>query len=180
MVGALASGQAVDIKDVLTPVGAVLGAAIAGFVAWFNSRKTPADRLEELIGLYKGWPAGLPGDEHLADLIRGQLGALWHRYPHSNLATPSVPSISPADDSTAALASSDEAIARIAKKHLHIDGWAVGLSLIALIGCALVLVCFHRDTAILPVVGLIGGFAVVVAVAFGVRVIRHWVWDCGR
>jgi hypothetical protein len=63
MFGALASSVDLSTKDVLAPIGAVCGGVIAAFVAWFNARQTPSDRLQALLTIYKDWPDNVPGQK---------------------------------------------------------------------------------------------------------------------
>ncbi len=53
MVTVLADAAGLDPKDVIAPIGAVFGAAIAAVATWLNARKTPTDRLQVLIAIFK-------------------------------------------------------------------------------------------------------------------------------
>jgi hypothetical protein len=159
MVALLADG-AVGPKDVIAPVAAVCGAAIAAFVAWFNARQTAADRLQSLIAMYKNWPEKLGGQEHVAALIRGQLGEIWHRYPHLGMPGASGPE--------------SAEIEAAGKRHLYLDA-AVFSSSVLVIGLSVWTLWPLDKTEDMIVVSLIGGFASVVAVTSGLRIVRHFV-----
>ncbi|WP_416565104.1 hypothetical protein [Nocardia testacea] len=58
------------------PVGAVTGAVIAGGASWVVSRKTPYDRLEQLIGVAKDWPDDLPGKDTVYQAVELTLGEI--------------------------------------------------------------------------------------------------------
>jgi hypothetical protein len=146
-------------KDILAPFAAVCGAAIAAFAAWFNSRKTPSDRLQALIGIYKEWPDNVSGKEHLAALIRGQLGEMWHRLPHLGGEPKTV----------------SAEIDRAGRRHLYVDAAAfiVSLAAVAVSTCLTWPIDQAQDVEII-VASLIGGFALFVAVTRGARIVRHW------
>jgi len=148
-------------KDILAPVAAVCGAAIAAFVAWFNARKTPADRLEALIAIYRDWPQNLSGKEHLDALIRGQLGEMWHRLPRVG---------APADSSGISAE-----ITRASRRHLVLDAVAfvVSSAAVAVSACLTWPIDQAQDVEII-VASLIGGFALFVALTRGLRILRHW------
>jgi hypothetical protein len=58
------------LKDFIAPVAAVCGAVIAGVVSWANARKTPPDRLQALIDIYRNWPGDdVDGRKQLAQSI---------------------------------------------------------------------------------------------------------------
>jgi hypothetical protein len=158
MFGALASSVDLSTKDVLAPIGAVCGGVIAAFVAWFNARQTPSDRLQALLTIYKDWPDNVPGQKHMAGLIRGLLGEMWHRYPH--------------------IRAEDSAIDRVATRHLYIDMSACGVSLLAFVG-SVVSVCVMwpidspNDGVLIILSSLVGGFAFVVAITSAIRIVRH-------
>jgi hypothetical protein len=48
------------VKDFTAPIGALCGVLIAGLVSWFNARKTPPDRRQTLIALYRDCPIFWP------------------------------------------------------------------------------------------------------------------------
>lgn len=52
------------------PVGVVTGSAIAGFVTWRTSRKSPHDRLEQLVNVLKDLPEDLPGRDTIVGSIQ--------------------------------------------------------------------------------------------------------------
>ena len=52
-----------------TPAGVVLGAVIAGFVAWRNARKSVYERLESLVKVRKDWPDNLDGGDTIDHAI---------------------------------------------------------------------------------------------------------------
>ncbi|WP_132165403.1 hypothetical protein [Mycobacterium sp. BK086] len=155
----LAASADVQSKDIIAPIAAVCGAAIAAFVAWFNARKTPADRLQALLAIYREWPED-SGKKELEALICGQLGEMWHRLPHSDV---------DAD------ATSCSGIRTASTQHLVADIIACLISTGAVIASA----CFTwpidqaQDVEII-FASLVGGFALVVAATRGVRIVRHW------
>jgi hypothetical protein len=148
-------------KDLLAPIAAVCGAAIAAFAAFFNARKTPSDRLQTLIGIYKEWPDNVSGKEHLAALIRGQLGEMWHRLPHLG-GEPETKTVSAEID-------------RAGRRHLYVDAAAfiVSSGAVAVSACLTWPIDQAQDVEII-VASLIGGFALFVAVTRGARIVRHW------
>jgi hypothetical protein len=159
MVVMLATSTGLDSADVLAPIGVVCGAAIAAFATWFNARKSPADRLQALIDIYKDWPDTVPGRDHIAGLIRGQLGEIRHRYPRL--------------DAKGAIHAESSDIDRAARRHLYLDIGAFLLSALAVFVSALIFWPIDRDIEIV-VVSLISGFALFVAVTRGIRIVRHY------
>jgi hypothetical protein len=161
MVTFLADATSLDPKDVIAPIGAVCGAAIAAFVAWFNARQTATERLQTLIAIYKEWPTtAVTGQEHIAGLIRGQVGEMWHRYPHLRAAH--------ATDADRA------EIDAAANRHLHMDWVLFGASLVAIAVGVCLLVLIHEDQdGWLILASLAVGFAAFVAVSRLLRIVRH-------
>jgi hypothetical protein len=161
MVTILADATSLDPKDVIAPIGAVCGAAIAAFTAWFNARKTATDRLQALIAIYKDWPEGVTGRRHVAGLVRGQLGEIWHRYPHLDI--------------EAAMKDDAPEIAAAAKRHLRSDWVAFVLSFLAVAASVGLLLRINEDQDVwLVVISLIGGSATFVAFSRGLRIVRHY------
>ena len=157
MSAVLAASWEANPKDMFAPIAAVCGAAIAAFVAWFNARKTPSDRLQALMAIYKDWPDNVHGREHIVGLIEGQLGEMWHRYPHL--------------DASAAMKDGRFDIDRAARRHLYLD---IGVFLLSFAAVAVsVAVLWPIDQAQeIIVVSLISGFALVVAVTRA-ALVRH-------
>lgn len=157
----IAVGDGTTAKDLLAPIAAVCGAAIAAIAAWHNGRITPSDRLQALIAIYKDWPDDVPGRTTLGKLIRGQLGEMWHQLPHLRGRAPTDPAC--AD------------IRRAGTGHLLLDIAALVVRTGAAILSAWITwpIDQAQDVEII-VASLIGGVAVFVASTRVVRIVRHW------
>lgn len=82
------TGSGFDWSILATPSGVVLGALIAGSVAWRNSRKSVYERLELLAKARKDWPEGLDGAETLDQSIALALAEVRKREKHDAAVTP--------------------------------------------------------------------------------------------
>jgi hypothetical protein len=74
--------KGVDWSTLSTPAGVIMGAAIAGFVAWRNARVSPQGRLQTMIGLYQDWPEGLEGRDTVEQSIAVTLARIRRREKH--------------------------------------------------------------------------------------------------
>ncbi|MEN4478741.1 hypothetical protein [Mycolicibacterium cosmeticum] len=161
MFAVLAAPDQIASKDALAPLAAVCGAAIAAFVAWFNGRKTPSDRLQALLQIHGQWPEQVSGKAHITALIGGQLGEMWHRWPHLGM------------DPTATDISAE--ISRAGRRHLFVDAVALLISVVAIgISAWLTWPIDQAHDVEIIIASLIGGFALVIAVTRGIRIARHW------
>lgn len=85
---ATAASGGFDWSILATPSGVVLGALIAGTVAWRNSRKSVYERLESLAKTRKDWPVGLDGTETVDQSLALALAEVRKREKHDTAVTP--------------------------------------------------------------------------------------------
>ncbi|WP_416566402.1 hypothetical protein [Nocardia testacea] len=52
------------------PIGVVTGSLIAGFITWRTSRKSPHDKLEQLVNVLKDMPEDIPGRDTVVGAIQ--------------------------------------------------------------------------------------------------------------
>jgi hypothetical protein len=79
---ATAVGDGFDWSILATPSGVVLGALIAGTVAWRSARKSVYERLELLAKIRKDWPDGLGGADTVDRSINLALAEIRKREKH--------------------------------------------------------------------------------------------------
>ncbi|WP_297625227.1 hypothetical protein [Nocardia sp.] len=87
------------------PTGVIIGATIAGLVSFWTNRKTPHDKLEQLVGVLKDWPDDVPGRDSVTRSIELTLGEIRRADKLDE-----VPSTSPADPRSAAVSKAEQEI----------------------------------------------------------------------
>lgn len=81
------TGGGFDWSILATPAGVILGALIAGTVAWRSSRKSVYERLESLAKTRKDWPEGLAGTDTVDQSIALSLAEIRKREKHEDAAS---------------------------------------------------------------------------------------------